>query len=239
MPSANLKNGESAVSVPRAEIVPLDALFFCAQTRSNQLLTFAIMGKPSEQRRHEIIQATLELAAERGVKKVTTQAIADKVKIAQPTVFRHFKSRDAIFSAAIGFIAERLFQVLEGDFIGKAPADQRLQQLIRRQLTFVEGAKGLPRLLFSDRLHLESPQLKRTVRTVMERYIERIAALLKEGVESGCFRADLAPDSVAPWIAALVQGLVMRWSIYDFEFPLSEEAEGLWAFIEPALKENR
>ncbi|WP_303908626.1 TetR/AcrR family transcriptional regulator [Thiohalomonas denitrificans] len=197
------------------------------------------MGKPTEQRRQEIIEATLELAGERGVKKVTTQAIADKVKIAQPTVFRHFKSRDAIFSAAIGFIAERLFQVLEGDFAGRAPADQRLQQLIRRQLVFVGSARGLPRLLFSDRLHLESPQLKRTVRTVMERYIARIEALLQEGVESGLFRSDLAPGAVASWIAALIQGLVMRWSIYDFEFPLEEHADELWAFLEPALRENR
>ncbi|SCZ49992.1 TetR/AcrR family transcriptional regulator [Thiohalomonas denitrificans] len=197
------------------------------------------MGKPTEERRQEIIEATLELAGERGVKKVTTQAIADKVKIAQPTVFRHFKSRDAIFSAAIGFIAERLFQVLEGDFAGKAPPDQRLQQLIRRQLAFIGSARGLPRLLFSDRLHLESPQLKRTVRTVMERYIARIEALLQEGMESGCFRSDLAPDVVASWIAALVQGLVMRWSIYDFDFPLEDKADEVWAFIEPALKDNR
>ena len=73
----------------------------------------------------------------------------------------------------------------------------------------------------------------------MERYIEAIAVLLREGVESGCFRADLIPESVASSIAALVQGLVMRWSIYDFEFPLEEQAEELWGFIEPILKENR
>ena len=51
------------------------------------------MGKPQEERRKEIVQATMDLAAEQGIKKVTTQAIADKVGIAQPTVFRHFKTR--------------------------------------------------------------------------------------------------------------------------------------------------
>jgi len=70
------------------------------------------MGKPQEQRKKEIIQATLDLTADLGIKRVTTQAIADRVGIAQPTVFRHFKTRDDIFSAVIGWIAENLSKAI-------------------------------------------------------------------------------------------------------------------------------
>lgn len=194
------------------------------------------MGKPREQRRREIIEATLELAAEQGTKRVTTQAIADRVKIAQPTVFRHFKNRDAIFSAAIGFIAERLFKILEGDFNGKAPPDERLHSLISRQLAFIAAHKGIPRLLFSDRLHLESPQLKGAVQTVMQRYVERVAGLIEEGIETGAFRSDLDPQETGKWVITLIQGLVMRWSVFDFDFALEEESEKLWSFLSSALR---
>ncbi len=194
------------------------------------------MGKPHEQRKQEIIEAAMELAAEQGVKRVTTQAIADRVGIAQPTVFRHFKTRDAIFSSAIDFLAGNLFRALEGFFTSNAAADERLQKLIQRQLEFVSKHKGLPRLLFSDRLHLESPTLKAAVQKVMSRYVERVAIIISDGQKSGVFRADLDAEETARYIAALVQGLIMRWSIFDFGFALKDEADDLWRFIHAAIK---
>ena len=194
------------------------------------------MGKPAEQRRQEIVEAALALAAEQGVKRVTTQAIADRVGIAQPTVFRHFKTRDAIFSAAIDFLVTSMFKVLEVCFISKRPADERLQELITKQLGFISQQKGLPRLLFSDRLHLESPVLKAAVQKVMTRYMGQIATLIKEGQDAGCFRSDLDPDEASRYVAALIQGLIMRWSIFDYGFTLEKEAEPLWKFLHASLR---
>ncbi len=194
------------------------------------------MGKPHEERKQEIIEAAMELAAEQGVKRVTTQAIADRVGIAQPTVFRHFKTRDAIFASAIDFIASNLFLALEAVFTSREPADVRLQQLIKRQLTFISKNKGLPRLLFSDRLHLESPALKAAVQKVMSRYVSRVAAIIRDGQENGCFRADLDADESGRYVAALIQGLIMRWSIFDFSFDLADESDGLWRFIHAGLR---
>ncbi|MCP4262009.1 MAG: TetR/AcrR family transcriptional regulator [Planctomycetes bacterium] len=98
-----------------------------------------------------------------GVKKVTTQAIADRVGIAQATIFRHFKSCDAIFSEAIEWLAGQLFEALSSCFNSQAAPDERLGLLIERQLSFISKHKGLPGLLFSDRMHLESPVLKAAV----------------------------------------------------------------------------
>lgn len=193
------------------------------------------MGKPSEERKEEIIQAALELAAEQGIKNTSAQAIADRVGIAQPTIFRHFKTRDAIFQAAITWISERLFDVLGSVFAGKGPADERLRNLLRQQLAFMSRRRGLPRVLFSDRLHLEDPHLKAQVRAIMDGYTTRLAALLREGVAQGRFRADLDADEAAQVIAATVQGMLMRWSISDFAFPLETQGEVIFQYLWPAL----
>lgn len=192
--------------------------------------------KSHEERREEIVRGALEVAAESGVKEVTTQAIADRVGIAQPTIFRHFKTRDQIFAAAMEWIAKALFAALERGARSDAPPDERLQSLLRRQLEFVARHRGLPRLLFSDRLHLEDPTLKATVRRVMERYVRHVESILRDGIAAGMFRADLEPTATAWWIAATVQGLIMRWSLHDFEFPLEDEASDLWRFLEPVLR---
>ena len=194
------------------------------------------MGKPQEERRKEIVQATLDLTAEQGIKKVTTQAIADKVGIAQPTVFRHFKTRDAIFAAVIGWIAENLFKAISSGFNSDDLPDEQLRKLIQRQLTFINKHRAIPRVLFSDLLHLESPKLKASLQEVMNRYISRVTLLLEQGKESGVFREDLDVEQTARYIAALIQGLVLRWSVYEFNFSLEEEADIIWNFLRPVLK---
>jgi AcrR family transcriptional regulator len=193
------------------------------------------MRKSGEERREEIVRAVLDLAAEQGVKQVTTQAIADRVGIAQPTVFRHFKTRDAILRAALEWIGKGLLTVVTPILAGRGPADARLRQLLALQLQFISQRKGLPRLLFSERLHLEDPELKAVVRRIMDTYTGKLRALLEDGVTEGSFRPDLDTEEAARLIVALVQGLVMRWSISDFEFPLEAQGDALWRFLEPAL----
>lgn len=194
-----------------------------------------VIHKPSSERKEEIVEVALELAAEQGIKNVTTQAIADRVGIAQPTIFRHFKTRDAIFLAAIEWIAGQLFKALEGFFTGDLPADERLRRLLNRQLNLLSGKRGISRVLFSDRLHSEAPELKAAVRSVMDRYARHVADLIREGAQTGRFRSDIDPEEAARLIMAMIQGLIMRWSIYEFDFPLEKQADSIWNFIWPAL----
>lgn len=194
------------------------------------------MGKPQEQRQKEIVQATMDLTAEHGIKKVTTQAIADKVGIAQPTIFRHFKTRDDIFAAVIGWIAENLFKAISSALKPGDQPDEQLRKLLQRQLTFINKHPAIPKVLFSDLLHLESPKLKSALQEVMNRYISRVSQLLSQGKESGVFREDLDIEQTARYIAALIQGLVLRWSVYEFNFSLEKEAEIIWDFLQPVLK---
>jgi AcrR family transcriptional regulator len=195
-----------------------------------------IMGKPHETRKAEIIEAATQLAAGKGLRHVSAQAIADRVGIAQPTVFRHFKNRDAIFAGAIETIGQGLFAAIGKFFTASDPADERLRALIRAQLKFISRNKGLPRLLFSDRLHNDSTVLKSAIQKVMGGYYGHMAKLISDGQQDGSFRTDLDADETARFVAATIQGLIMRWSIFDFDFALEDEAEPLWRFLYSAIR---
>ena len=194
------------------------------------------MRKTGEQRKREIIEATLDLASSQGVARVTTQAIADKVGVAHATVFRHFKSRDEIFAAALQHVVQRMMDNVETWFESSKPVDQRLKCLIEAQYVFFSGNKGLTRLLFSDRLHMESSKLKRVIQQSMSRFTSRIEGMLLEGVEAGLFRSDLVSKDAARYLIALFQGLMMRWSVYEFEFSIENEGQQVWHFFESAIR---
>jgi len=201
------------------------------------------LGKPHEERKEEIIEKTLELAAEEGATRLTTQMIADRVGIAQSTIFKHFKTRDAIFSAAINWISGQLFRVIEQTSRESTSPKERLHYLINRHLVLASKHRGLPRLLFSDRLHMESPHLKKVVQQAMGRYMELVTDIIREGIAEGQFRNDADPEETARCFIALLQGLIVRWSIFDFSFPIEKESDALWRFLwsslDPHQKEDR
>lgn len=58
-------------------------------------------------RKTEIILATLELAAENGLRTVSMQQIADKVGIKKASVYNHFESREEIIEAMYEFLREQ------------------------------------------------------------------------------------------------------------------------------------
>lgn len=63
------------------------------------------VGKMS--RKEEILYATLELAAENGIKAVSMSQIADKVGMKAPSLYNHFKSKDEIIREMYGFLRNR------------------------------------------------------------------------------------------------------------------------------------
>ena len=64
-------------------------------------------GGVDTDRRTEIIYATLELAAENGLRAVSMQQIADKVGIKKASVYNHFKSKEEIIEAMYSFLREQ------------------------------------------------------------------------------------------------------------------------------------
>lgn len=60
----------------------------------------------SDTRKKEIIMATLELAANKGLGNVSMNIIADKVGIKKPSLYNHFASKEELMEAMYQFLRE-------------------------------------------------------------------------------------------------------------------------------------
>lgn len=192
--------------------------------------------KSHEERREEIAATALDLAAERGVGNVSTQAIADAMGVSQATIFRHFTTRDEVFGEAIALIGRAVMVELGPIFADKStPGAARLEHLVHAHLGFIQRNKGIPALLFSDALHQGSPVLKAAVRQLMKGYAGRVAGLVLEGVEDGSIAPAADPALLAQTVVTLVQGVVLRWSLFDHAFDLETQADVILTLLRPAL----
>ncbi|EJQ15259.1 TetR/AcrR family transcriptional regulator (plasmid) [Bacillus cereus] len=71
------------------------------------------MNQRKENRKEEILEAGLEVFAEKGYYNTTTALIAEKVGISQPYIFRFFRTKEELFIAALERAFERILQTFK------------------------------------------------------------------------------------------------------------------------------
>lgn len=65
-------------------------------------------GRPVEERpRRAALDAVLDLIVERGITGVTTNAVAERAGISKATMYRRWRSKDALVADAIGTLVDR------------------------------------------------------------------------------------------------------------------------------------
>ncbi len=181
--------------------------------------------KSAEDRKREIIDAAIRLAAEKGPDRVTTQQLADAVGLTQPAIFRHFPTKADIWAAVGNEIVRRL-DTGGAELAAMPPAD-RLRALVSRQLGFIARQPAITAILFSRELHAENDALRQHFEEMMRDRRLRFAELVQAEIDAGRFRPDLNPADAAALTLAAIQGLAMRWSMEQRRFDIVAEGERL------------
>lgn len=183
--------------------------------------------KTAEQRKSEIISATLKLAFEVGPDAITTERIAGKVGISQPAVFRHFPRKEDIWVAVIEWIGERLAKRWSEVRDNRIGSLDQLSAVLHTQLELIQRTPAIPAILFSRELHVRNQALRSGVANLMQRFHTLLKEILDAGVSAKELRAGLDTSDAAFVFIALVQGLAVRWSLSERRFDLVEEGDRL------------
>ncbi|MCP5088327.1 MAG: TetR/AcrR family transcriptional regulator [Rhodobacteraceae bacterium] len=191
-------------------------------------MTVTRTRKPAEERKTEIVDAAIRLAAEIGPDRLTTERLAREIGISQPGIFRHFPTKADIWKAVAQHIA-MLFQknAAPGDDSEAAPQDC-LRRMVGDHLNFIRKTPAIPAILFSRELHAENDDLRAFFAGMMVKRQRRFREQIKEGISVGTFDPHLDADDAAALILTLIQGLAMRWSLNARSFDLVEEGKRLF-----------
>ncbi len=183
---------------------------------------------PSDGRRDQIVEATLMLIANRGTRGATTKAIAKACGISEGALYRHIESRDQLLSLVVDRIGAGLTENLRRVERTPGTALDALEALFLDQVTFLEGHRGVPRLAFSEDVHLHRSDLRIQMAINAEVYFGRIRVLAEAGQRTGCIRPDVHPETVATLLMGAIQALAVRWSLTGFRLNLAERACSAW-----------
>lgn len=177
----------------------------------------------AEIRRHDMIEAAMEIIRQEGVSKLTTRSLAKAVGIAQPTLFLHFGNKSHVLVALVDAVQERMQREMAGLDLAQLSPLERLKAVIRAHLGFIQKQPGIPRLLFSEELQSGDPVFRDRMNQLVQFFLKFIAGLISAGQEAGEIRPDIIPQQAACLLIAAVQGLAFRWILSEHRFELAEQ----------------
>jgi TetR/AcrR family transcriptional regulator, cholesterol catabolism regulator len=180
-------------------------------------------GKPSE-RRDALVQIAAELFAEQGYRATTVRHIGDAAGVLSGSLYHHFDSKETILDELLSSYLEDLLETYRSIVKAGRPPHDALRELVLVSFRSMAEHRAAVTVLQNERNHLRG--LSRFgYLTKVEEEVRRIwITVLRDGMESGAFRADLDPtvtyrflrDSV--WVA-------VRWFRQDGALSADELAE--------------
>jgi AcrR family transcriptional regulator len=192
--------------------------------------------KTAEDRKAELVEATLRLADKVGPDRLSTEAIAAAVGVTQAAIFRHFPKKQDLWEA----VAARIGETFQGRWTKverlDVSSEQKLRHLILGQLKLIRSTPAIPAILFSRELHVENDRLRAVFFGLMQRFHGLAARFIDKGQRAGEFRPDVDADDVAFLVIGTVQGLVLRWSLSKRGFDLVAEGERLLGILLDGFK---
>ncbi len=183
--------------------------------------------KPAAERKAEIVEKAIYLAAKVGPDRMTTELLAREVGISQAGIFRHFENKGAIWEA----VAQRLGEKIKGNWNSDATGPDEifgeLKALVTSHFRTIQQTPALPAILFSRELHAENEQLRQFFTKMVASFLLKLTDVVVKDFAKHHLSANISADDVAALVISLVQGLALRWSLNSNSFDLVKEGARL------------
>lgn len=179
----------------------------------------------------QIIDTTLDIIMKKGVSGLTLSEVAKGVGFSEAALFRYYTSKSELLSEAMTYVSESL---IEGIYIilGKniSPV-QKLEELIKFQMDFIEKNKSLPRVIYSDELHINNTELRMAIMERHQKFVNAITIIFREGIEQKVFRNDLDVNMAAKTVFGLIQTTIFSASLTDFKVDFPAQGKNIFDFL--------
>lgn len=171
--------------------------------------TQATAKREPEPRRDQVLRVAEALFARAGYRGVGLREIAAQVGIRAPSLFKHFRSKQALYNAVLLNIFGRLTEVATC-LTSDAPFAARLERFINGYIDLVAEDPHVVPLLFRELMERFEAMHPDTRRAALDIY-RRIDVFLEAGQNAGEFRrVDRFRFQIALTGAILYHGLAAR-----------------------------
>lgn len=188
----------------------------------------------TEQRRHEIVQAFLDVMATQGYAKATIAAIADKANLAPGLIHYHFKNKQEILLELIDQASQLTLARYQQNLLKATSAKERLKAYIDARLA--KNTHDTSALVAAWVVIGTEAIRQEEVRQAYEDALKKQQKIIEDLLEELTDRDKKSIKKMAGIIMAAIEGAFQLSVAAKNIMPQSYAAESLFELIENSLK---
>ena len=165
----------------------------------------AALECPADYTRERIIDAAQEIFARDGFAGAKMQEIAGRVGIRRPSLFYHFKNKEALFVAVHEQVFARIERLFRESLLSDGDPFARLDRLSRAVLAVAEEEPDFARLVARTAVD-RHPSAVAVVRRCLQPMVDLSVEFVRSQQRRGVFRDDIDPFffTFNSWAAVLL-----------------------------------
>jgi TetR/AcrR family transcriptional regulator, fatty acid metabolism regulator protein len=177
----------------------------------------------------DIMRGARALLRERGAEQFLTSELAERCGISEATIYKYFNSRrDLLIKVAEDWFEE--FVEDEHPHDRELPFEDRLLQVIRKNLTIIRSEPALTRFLLSD---LRGDPNYRSMRIYEQsrQVAKGITNIVDDGITSGAVRAGVQSRTVRNMVQGYIEYQVWSFLRGEGDFSVEQSARAITDII--------
>ncbi|MDH3287693.1 MAG: nucleoid occlusion factor SlmA [Betaproteobacteria bacterium] len=183
------------------------------------------MAARTGERKDQILQTLAEMLERPAGEKVTTAALAARLRVSEAALYRHFKGKAQMFEGLIEFVEQTLFALVNKITAEEKSGLRQLEAIIAVLLGFAQKNRGMTRVLIGDALVNEDERLQARINQLHD----RLEAVLKQALRFGVTQNEIAAEvDIAAQANLLMCFVIGRWHQFAKSGFKRDPAE-LWA----------
>jgi TetR/AcrR family acrAB operon transcriptional repressor len=181
--------------------------------------------------RQALLDAALRVFSRQGYAATRLEDVAQEAGVTRGAIYWHFKSKAELYNTLVGEVSLRAQGAADLARAEDADPLQNFRRIMIRMLELVEEDADYRAVLELTMFKTElTPELEGGVRIKVEAFRaeqERLAGILRRGIERGLVRRDLDPIEGARACVAVINGAILLWLLDPRAFSLKASAPAL------------
>ena len=164
-------------------------------------------GAPSAEKYQRILDAAVEVIAEKGYFNSPVSAIAARAGVADGTIYLYFKSKDDVLRTAIDSTFDRFHSGLSERFKTLTDPREQLEYIARAHLETSTKARSMA-ILMQTEMRQSANFIAEFSHKHLVRHIQVVREIVRRGQQGGLFRRDVSDGLVAHCLFGAIDELL-------------------------------
>ncbi|QIS01376.1 TetR family transcriptional regulator [Nocardia brasiliensis] len=163
-------------------------------------------------RRDSILESAARVVAQRGIRGLRVEELAEAAGVSTSLIYYHFKDRAGLLAQTLDFISARAERYTDAELDVAADPIGHLEQVLLLELqdqqVVVENSTAWGEYRSAA---IFQPELREQLGAATMRWNGYLGEVIRTAQDRGLVGAEVVPGDAAERLTALVEGVSMRW----------------------------